>query len=91
MQCDSIDKGGLRKRLWRMILTVGVLVASTAGPADAANSLGVAFDPTFGNGGFAALPAHPSADPGTPVTPIGLIRLDTAGGYVAATLQQVSS
>lgn len=90
MQCDSIDKGGLRKRLWRMILTVGVLVASTAGPADAANSLGVAFDPTFGNGGFAALPAHPSADPGTPVTPIGLIRLDTAGGYVAATLQQVS-
>ncbi|HJU38890.1 MAG TPA: hypothetical protein VJ724_04905 [Tahibacter sp.] len=90
MQFRGIDNGGLLVRLVRLILAVGVLVASTTGPAHAANLLGIVPDPTFGANGFAPLQPFSGADAGTTIRPIGFARLDVAGGYVAATLQRVA-
>ncbi|HJU38889.1 MAG TPA: hypothetical protein VJ724_04900 [Tahibacter sp.] len=91
MQSRDIDKGGLLIRLARIILAIGVVLASTTAPAGAANPFGLAPDPTFGTNGFTALPAHASTTPGAPITPIGIVRLDIGGGYIAATLQRVSA
>jgi hypothetical protein len=89
MQHPELNQGGLGQRLARLFF-IAVLAAFAAGEAFASNALGVAFDPAFGTNGFTPLPAHANADAGTTITPIGIVHLDVAGGYVAASMQRVS-
>jgi hypothetical protein len=82
---------GSRRRLWRLFLFVAASIAAGLSPvASALNALGLAFDPAFGTQGFVSIPRHTSADPSAPITPVGMVHLPAAGGYVALSLQTVS-
>lgn len=91
MRSGNIGKKGWRQMLWRVGLILGASLAVHGTAAAASNAIGLSVDPAFGSEGFAAIPRYASADPGTTITPVGLVRLSTAGGYVAATLQNVSN
>ncbi|HSX63010.1 MAG TPA: hypothetical protein VLF18_22720 [Tahibacter sp.] len=82
---------GLRQWVGRAVLGVGASIAAAGSCAAGSNPIGLAFDPGFGTGGFAALPRHPGADAATTITPIGIVHLDASGGYVSATLQRANN
>lgn len=91
MRGNDIDKGGWRGLLRRVGWMVAASLAVLHPAADASNALGMALDPDFGSNGFIAIPRYVTADPGTTITPIGMVRLKHDGGYIVATLQNVSN
>jgi hypothetical protein len=91
MGMGNMVGAGLRQWVGRAVLGVGASIAAAGSCAAGSNPIGLAFDPGFGTEGFSAIPRHATADAGTTITPVGVIHLDTSGGYVAASLQKAGN
>ncbi|MBL8300958.1 MAG: hypothetical protein JNN30_21665 [Rhodanobacteraceae bacterium] len=91
MGMSNMAGPSLRQWVGRAVLGVGASIAAASCCSAASNPIGLAFDPDFGSGGFSELPLHVSADKTSSIVPIGVIHLDTSGGYIAASLQQVNN